>query len=107
MKLKKINIESHKSATQKVYSFFFLKTIVLFFFLIFAEMLLFTACQKKEEKLTKASIKIVDTLWKHRRDSLKAEWDSLCDLRYNAILDRALDSILIERKKAEERLRTQ
>lgn len=47
----------------------------------------------------------IDTIYSQRVQDLRPELDSLCDARYPDLLDAALDSIIEERIRAEERLR--
>ena len=63
------------------------------------------ACQPTEVKLTRADKKAIDTLTTNQLKLERILQDSLCDLRRDSIIQKAVDSILITRKQQEERLR--
>ena len=74
--------------------------------LLFCPLLLsLFACQPTEVKLTRADKKAVDTLTTNKLKMERALQDSLCDLRRDSIIQKAVDSILITRQRQEERLR--
>ena len=66
--------------------------------------LLFFACGPKEVKLTRADKKAIDTLTTNQNLLERTLQDSLCTLRRDSIIQKAVDSILVARKKQEERL---
>ena len=63
------------------------------------------SCQPTEVKLTRADKKAIDTLTTNQLKLERILQDSLCDLRRDSIIQKAVDSILITRKQQEERLR--
>jgi hypothetical protein len=72
--------------------------------------LLAAACQSKGKsdvslRLTHHERARIDTLYNERVKDLRPAIDSLCELRKPAMIQAALDSILEERARAEERLR--
>ena len=75
--------------------------------LIFFILLSFSSCGEPEIKLTRADRKAIDTLVNHQLDSISPILDSLCRERSGELVQKAVDSIILERKKKEERLRLQ
>ena len=72
--------------------------------------LLAAACNSKRKtdvtlRLTHHERARIDTRYNERVQDLRPEIDSLCELRKPAMIQEALDSILEERARAEERLR--
>lgn len=63
------------------------------------------ACGEPEIKLDRAARRTIDTLLNHQLDSIRPILDSLCDVKKEAFIQHAVDSIVKERKKKEERLR--
>lgn len=81
--------------------FVFFKSIILliiFFSSIFS-------CSEPEIKLSRADQKTIDTLVNNQLDSISPILDSLCFEETDVIIKRAVDSIVKERQKQEERLR--
>ena len=73
-------------------------------------LLLAMSCGKKQRtgvdlRLTARERTRIDTIYTQRLDSMRPFWDSLCDLRYQSLVDAALDSIIEERLEEEARLR--
>lgn len=68
-------------------------------------LLSFSACKEPEIKLTRADKKAIDTLTTNQLKLERLLQDSLCEIRRDSIIQKAVDSILIARKKQEERLR--
>lgn len=82
-----------------------LKKISLLKILLLAIISFFlTACGPTEVKLTKADRKAIDTLTNPQIKLERILQDSLCQLRRDTIIQKAVDSILIARKRQEERL---
>ena len=67
--------------------------------------LCFSACEEPEIKLTRADKKAIDTLTTNHIKLHRALLDSLCKTRQDSIIKKTVDSILVARKKQEERLR--
>ena len=65
----------------------------------------FSACSEPEIKLDRAARRTIDTLVNHQLDSIGPILDSLCDATKEEFIQQAVDSIVMERKKKEERLR--
>lgn len=63
------------------------------------------ACGEPEIKLDRAARRTVDTLVNHQLDSIGPILDSLCDATKEEVIQQAVDSIVKERKRKEERLR--
>ncbi len=57
----------------------------------------FSCIEKQPLYLNSTQLKLVDTLAKHQIIPLRAELDSLCELRFEEEVKRATDSIVIER----------
>ncbi len=75
-------------------------------FLIFLSFsIAFSACGPPENKLLRADKKAIDTLTTNALRSLEPILDSLCNHNKDSIKQVAIDSILLARKKQEERLR--
>lgn len=67
------------------------------------------ACDNQKQnvslRLTPTERNRIDTLYTSKLDSLRPIWDSLCEQRYEAMVEVALDSIVKQRLEEEERLR--
>lgn len=63
------------------------------------------ACGKPEIKLNRAARRTIDTLVNYQLDSISPVLDSLCASQKDSIIQQAIDSIMQERRKKEERLR--
>ena len=75
-------------------------------FLIFLSFsIAFSACGPPENKLLRADKKAIDTLTTNALRSLEPILDRLCNHNKDSIKQVAIDSILLARKKQEERLR--
>jgi hypothetical protein len=77
-----------------------------FFALLMA--LLAAACEQQDVQLRLTSFERnrIDTLYAGQATALRAEVDSLCELRYARMVQEAVDSIVQERLAEEERLRS-
>lgn len=68
-----------------------------------------SSCGSKQQdyslRLTARERTRIDTIYSERLDSLRPIWDSLCDERWQSMVDRAVDSIIEERLEEEARLR--
>ncbi len=64
-----------------------------------------SSCGEPEIRLTRADRKTIDTLVNNQLDSISPILDSLCFEETEMIIKRAVDSIVKERQKQEERLR--
>jgi len=58
---------------------------------------LIVACREEPERITPDMRRQIDTLYKNQVPVLKAEMDSLCDLRFDKMVNEMKDSIMIER----------
>jgi len=65
----------------------------------------FSACKEPEVKLTRADKKAIDTLTTNQLKIQRVLLDSLCEVERDSIIQKAVDSILVVRKRQEERLR--
>ncbi len=76
-------------------------------FLCFCSILLFSlgACGEPEIKLDRAARRSIDTLVNYQLDSISPILDSLCKNTRDDFIQHAVDSIVKERQKKEERLR--
>lgn len=76
-------------------------------FLCFCWVFLFSlgACGKPEIKLDRAARRTIDTLVNYQLDSISPILDSLCKATQDDFIQHAVDSIVKERQKKEERLR--
>jgi len=63
------------------------------------------SCGEPEIKLNRADRRSIDTLVNNQLDSISPILDSLCFEETDVIVERAVDSIVKERQKQEERLR--
>jgi len=63
------------------------------------------ACGEPEIKLDRAARRTIDTLVNYQLDSIRPILDSLCTATKEEVIQQAVDSIVRERKKKEERLR--
>jgi len=63
------------------------------------------SCSEPEIKLTRADRRVVDTLVNNQLDTISPMLDSLCIVNKKVIIKNAVDSIVKERQKQEERLR--
>lgn len=77
--------------------------IVVSIVLVF--LFVFTSCGEPEIKLTRAEKRIIDTLVNYQLDSIKPILDSICAVQSDLMIERAADSIVLERRRKEERLR--
>jgi len=68
-------------------------------FLVLLTIALLPACEEEPLKLSRAHRKIVDSLVQERKIGLRAELDSLCDIRFQDELDQKVDSIYQERRE--------
>jgi len=82
--------------------FVFCKIILVF---CFALLLNLGACGEPEIKLDRAARRTIDTLVNYELDSITPILDSLCKNTRVDFIQHAVDSIIAERKKKEERLR--
>ena len=82
--------------------FVFLKIATAF--ILFAYINL-CACGEPEIKLDRAARRTIDTLVNYQLDSIRPILDSLCTATKEEVIQQAVDSIVRERKKKEERLR--
>jgi len=82
--------------------FIFYQIIPFFCFALFFNL---GACGAPEIKLDRAARRTVDTLVNHQLDSISPMLDSLCKTNRDDFIHHAVDSIMEERKKKEERLR--
>lgn len=73
--------------------------------LILSFSILFSACESSENKLLRTDKKAIDTLTTNALRSIEPILDSLCIYNKDSIKQVAIDSILMARKKQEERLR--
>lgn len=75
--------------------------------LCFCWLLIFSlgACGEPEIKLDRAARRTIDTLVNNQLDSIGPILDSLCDATRDSFIQHAVDSIVEERKRKEERLR--
>ncbi|MFK7979854.1 MAG: hypothetical protein AB8G86_07730 [Saprospiraceae bacterium] len=64
-----------------------------------------SACGEPEIKLDRAARRTIDTLVNYQLDSISPILDSLCKNTRGDFIQQAVDSIVEERKKKEERLR--
>lgn len=64
-----------------------------------------TSCGEPEIKLSRAEKRIIDTLVDYQLDSIKPILDSICAVQSDLMIERAADSIILERRQKEERLR--
>jgi len=99
----KYNILTERSVEQpSADRFVFLKIATAF--ILFAYINL-CACGEPEIKLTRADRRTVDTLVNYQLDSISPILDSICLAEKENIVQTIADSIILERKKKEERLR--
>lgn len=63
------------------------------------------ACGEPEIKLNRADRRSIDTLVNYQLDSIGPALDSLCKATRETFIQHAIDSIVKERQKKEERLR--
>ncbi len=63
------------------------------------------SCSEPEIKLSRADRKGIDTLVNNQLDTISPMLDSLCVVNKEMIIKNAVDSIVKERQKQEERLR--
>lgn len=82
--------------------FIFYKIIPTFCFALFFSI---SACEEPTIKLDRAARRTVDTLLNYQLDSISPILDSLCRTTRDDFIQHAVDSIVKERKKKEERLR--
>lgn len=75
-----------------------------FYFLLLTSLGLIS-CGEPEIKLTRADRKSIDTIVSRQLDSISPILDSLCDVESETIIQKAVDSIMKERRIKEERLR--
>ncbi len=75
------------------------------FSLLLLPYLSFFSCGEPEIKLTRADRRTIDTLVNYQLDSISPILDSICLADKTTFIQRAADSIMLERKKREERLR--
>jgi hypothetical protein len=70
-------------------------------------LLLCTACEEKASqiRLTSSERIRIDTLSKQQIDSLIPVLDSLCETRYDSLVQYALDSIIELRRSEEQKIR--
>ncbi|GEM_PF-4282322 len=80
---------------------FNLKPIYFSFILLFS----LSACEEPEIKLDRAARRTIDTLVNYQLDSISPILDSLCKATKEDVIQHAVDSIVKERQKREERLR--
>ena len=77
--------------------------------LLFCILLGWSSCGNNKQdyslRLTARERTRIDTIYSERLDSLRPIWDSLCDERWQGMVDRAVDSIIQERLEEEARLR--
>jgi len=73
--------------------------------LIFAILFGGSACSEPEVKLNRAARRAIDTLVNNQLDSISPILDSLCRTTRGDFIQQAVDSIVAERQKKEERLR--
>lgn len=72
----------------------YIKSTILYF----ATLLCFTACAPEPTvTLNKEDRKHIDSLYKKVVPQLQLETDSICELEQQKIMDRAVDSIILER----------
>ena len=77
------------------------RSICFFSILLFS----LSACGEPEIKLDRAARRTIDTLVNHQLDSMSPILDSLCKTTRDEVIQQAVDSIVKERQKREERLR--
>ena len=77
------------------------------FSLLLILLLSLNSCDEPEIKLNRAARRTIDTLVNYQLDSITPILDSLCATQRDSIIQNAVDSIMQERKKKEERLRLQ
>jgi hypothetical protein len=65
----------------------------------------FLSCDEPTIKLTRAERQAIDTLVNHQLDSISPILDSLCSVEREMFIKKAVDSIILERKEREKRLR--
>ncbi len=82
--------------------FIFGQIIIAFIFVLFFGG---SACGEPEIKLDRAARRTIDTLVNYQLDSISPILDSLCKSTRGDFIQQAVDSIVEERKKKEERLR--
>lgn len=56
-----------------------------------------SACEKEPPKLKRSHRKLIDSLYQEKRNILRKELDSLCDIKFAAEIEQATDSILQQR----------
>ena len=66
-------------------------------FILFAIFSMLSSCEKEPPRLTRSHKKIVDSLVQDRKVGLRAELDSLCDIKYDAQIQSKIDSIVKDR----------
>lgn len=64
-----------------------------------------SSCGEPEIKLTRADKRTVDTLVNYQLDSISPILDSTCLANKDFLVQKIADSIILERKRKEERLR--
>ena len=73
--------------------------------ILFLSLIGIFSCGEPEIKLNRADRKSIDTLVNNQLDSISPILDSLCFEETEVIIEKAVDSIVKERQKQEERLR--
>ena len=72
-----------------------LSVLIFSLFLLFINMA--SSCVEEPVYLNSSQLRLVDTLVKHQIVPLQREMDSLCNLRFDDEVERAKDSIIIDR----------
>ncbi len=81
-----------------------IKYFILLFFSLFLIIPIACTVEAPELPLTKEERKVIDSIYIAEKKVLRRELDSLCDLRFNGFVERAVDSIIKERRIEIEKL---
>lgn len=99
----KYNISSKRSVEQpSADRFVFFNIVSIFILFTYINL---CACGEPEIKLNRADRRTIDTLVNYQLDSISPILDSTCLAEKDMIVQKIADSIILERKKKEERLR--
>lgn len=80
-----------------------MKKIIYYILFLLSIPMLYSACTEEKIRITPSMKTQIDTTFKNQLNALRAETDSLCDLKFDKMVNAMKDSIIQERLEERKR----